>query len=137
MKNKLLSVLTGLLLGIAAVAGSAAPAGTKVVSEADEAASCADWSFHDSRCVAYLTPSTGKAAYGEPTAGMGRAEEVPLSCEDWSFNDSRCPAYLTRMAGKSAYGEPSGTMRQTETEIPLSCEDWSFQDTRCPAHIRQ
>jgi hypothetical protein len=137
MKNKLISVLTWLTLGVAAVAGSSALAGRHSVTMTEEALSCEDWSFNDSRCSAYLAPSTGKAAYGEPSGTVMRSEtEIPLSCEDWSFNNPQCPAYLARTTGKAAYGEPSGKMTGSETEIPLSCEDWSFNNPQCPAYLR-
>ena len=137
MKNKLLSVLTWLFLGVAAVAGNSALADTRTVSMTDEPAACADWSFNNPQCAAFLAPSTGRAAYGEPATGtMERAVETPLSCEDWSFNDPKCPAHLARMEGKAAYGTPVEGGKRVEM-IQTSCEDWSFNDPKCPAYIRR
>ena len=52
--------------------------------------SCADWSFNNPGCSAYLKP-TEKKAEAIVTASAGGT-----LCSDWSFNDSGCAAYIRR-----------------------------------------
>ena len=116
MKRKLLWALTCLVVGLAAFTGKVAYAdrayedrayvGDRAyVSMYEEPAYCADLSFNDPTCSAYLTRSSGKAAFGESTEKSWRPDPSLNFCEDWSFNTPGCPAYLPRSEGKAAYGE--------------------------------
>lgn len=132
MKRKLLWALTCLVVGLAAFTGKVAYADRAYVSMYEEPAYCADLSFNDPTCSAYLTRSSGKAAFGESTEKSLRPDPSLNFCEDWSFNTPGCPAYLPRAEGKAAYGE--ATMPRFE---PASyCADWSFNDPNCAEYIR-
>ncbi len=86
--------------------------------------SCADWSFDNPHCPAYITPA-------HATSAQPANAPQPAQCNDWSFNDPHCAAFISppnRLAAANpvAAGNPAGAM----------CADWSFNDPSCPAYIR-
>lgn len=137
MKTKLLTALAWLFIGMAAIAGKPALADTHFVGKGGPAY-CADWSFNDRNCPAYLERSEGKAAFGERSGKVMRIENAPAYCldNDWGFNDPNCPAYLERTEGKAAYGEPAGkAMLRDATPTYCAENDWGFNDPNCPAFL--
>lgn len=135
MKSKWLLALTWLVIGMAALTGRIAYAEMNPVSMYEEPTYCADWSFGDRSCSAYLTESSGKAAFGEPTGQPMLPESTFNACEDWSFNTPGCSANLSTAEGKAAFGE--AIMPRTEAvEAAAYCSDWNFNDENCTGYIR-
>lgn len=144
MKTKLLSILAGATLSVAALSGNvlyAAETSGMSLSSMGKV-SCEDWSFNEQGCAAYidskLASESGKAAFGTPSSVMPMSTEKS-SCADWSYNDSGCPAYIERTsfaAGKAAYGMPSEEGGIMSGRALMSCEDWSYNDSNCPAYIK-
>lgn len=133
MKSKWQLALACLVVGMAAFTGKIAYAGMHSVGMYEEPTYCADWNFNDPNCSAYLTESSGKAAFGEPTEKSILPETTLNSCEDWSFNTPGCPAYLSRAEGKAAFGEATKPV----FEPAAYCADWNFNDPNCMESIRK
>jgi hypothetical protein len=132
MKSKLLLALACLVVGMTAFTGKIAYADMQSVSMYEEPTYCSDWNFNDRNCSAYITESSGKAAYGEPTGKSMLPESTLNACEDWSFNTPGCSAYISRTEGKAAYGETTKPV----FEPAAYCEDWNLSDSNCVASIR-
>lgn len=132
MKSKWLSTLTWLVIGMAALTGKTAYADMHPVSMYEEPTYCADWSFGDRSCSAYLTESRGKAAFGEPTEQAMLPESTFNSCEDWSFNTPGCSAQISTAQGKAAFGETTAPVGNAAAY----CSDWNFNDENCTGYIR-
>lgn len=90
---------------------------------AQESVACADWSYSNPSCPAYLGSQAPQASRAATVPGTQPA----LACADWSFSDANCPAYLGNSTPRSAV--PSSS------QMALSCSDWSFADPSCPAYI--
>jgi hypothetical protein len=132
MKSKWLLALACLVIGMTAFTGKIAYAGMHSVGMYEEATYCADWNFNDPNCSAYLTESSGKAAFGEPTEKSMLPGTTLNACEDWSFNTPGCPAYLSRAEGRAAFGETT----MPRFEPAAYCEDWNFNDPNCHESAR-
>jgi hypothetical protein len=133
MKSKWQLALACLVVGMTAFTGKIAYADMQSVSMYEEPTYCADWNFNDRNCSAYLTESSGKAAFGEPAEKSMLSETTLNACEDWSYNTPGCPAYLSRAEGKAAFGEATKPV----FEPAAYCSDWNFNDQNCVESIRE